>query len=111
MPINSNKKGKSFERFVVNKLRATYPDAKRHLEFQTQEAKGVDLDNTGPFKVQCKALSKVPNIPQVFAEFKDLSQHEIPVVIFKVDGKGSFAAFRIDDALILLDAFDKSQTK
>lgn len=98
-----------FERTVAEKMRTVFPNAKRHLEFQSQEAKGVDLDHTGPFQVQCKALHASPNVPKVFSEFTDLSQEQIPVIAFKVDGKGTYMAFRFDDALRLMKAFQFTQ--
>jgi len=97
---SSRDKGLNFERSICEMLRPYYPQAKRHLESQSQEAFGVDIDNSGQYKIQCKCTAKVPNIPQVFKEFKDQSQ--INVVIFKVTNKGTYAAFRVEDALKLM---------
>lgn len=98
-------KGHSFERAVAKQLRSIWPDVKRHLESQSQEAKGYDLDNTGDFRIQVKALNRVPNIPAVFKEFS-IEADKIPVVIFKRDGQGTFACFKIEDALTLLNVFE-----
>jgi len=55
MANNGNKSGKVFERHIANEFKDLgWVDAKRHLEYQIQEAMGIDLDNTDPFDVQCK---------------------------------------------------------
>ena len=98
------KKGLDFEREVAVALRGIFPNARRHLEVQIGENNGIDLDFTDPFKIQCKALNRVPNLPLVFSEFKGLTPTDIPVVAFKVTGRGSYAALRLQDLLKLLDA-------
>lgn len=46
-------KGHSFEREIANIFRLLgYKNARRLLEYQ--EGKGIDLEGTGRFKVQCK---------------------------------------------------------
>src|SRR5687768_157221 len=48
-------KGHRFEREIVHAFRKTFPDARRNLEFQKEAAMhGVDLINTGRWRVQCK---------------------------------------------------------
>ena len=60
----SRRKGLSYENKVAAKFRnAGWTDAKRHLEFQSQEAiSGRDLDGTQPFAVQVKCWKIPPNI-------------------------------------------------
>lgn len=99
-------KGLQFERDLAIMLRRIYPEVKRHLESQSQEAKGYDLDNTGPYRIQAKCMAKVPNIPEVFKEFKT-GPECVQVVMFKVTGKGIYAAFKVDDALKLIEAKEK----
>lgn len=104
--INSRKKGHSFERSVAQDLRAAgFPNARRQLEYHEDDANGVDLQHTGDFKVQCKALNKQPNIPAVMREMRALNPQDIPMVVFKVDKQGTFAAFRYEDALKLMQLF------
>lgn len=63
----SRTKGHAFERWVAKKFRRIFPDARRHLEFQTQAAAlGVDLINTGRYLVQCKKLKKYASISRIF---------------------------------------------
>lgn len=100
-------RGLQFERDVANALkRVGFSDAKRHLEFQRDECKGVDLDNTGQFAIQCKAKQVQPNLVKVFEEIKCDSE-EIPVVAFKVVGKGDYMCFRMADAVILMGWIEK----
>jgi len=80
-----------------------FKDARRHLEYHGDDAKGVDIDNTGPYKIQCKALKKTPNIPKVFDEIKDIGEYDVPVVAFKVDRKGEYVCLKLQDFLELVD--------
>lgn len=62
-----NAKGKGYERDVANMFKAAgWIEAKRHLEYQSQEAiDGRDLDNTAPFAVQCKCWKSTPSISAI----------------------------------------------
>jgi len=101
-------KGHSYERFTAQKMREIgYPEARRHLEYQDGEANGIDIANTGQFAVQCKAMKNQPNLPKVFGELKN-KEDEIPVVVFKVDRKGEYACFKLEDALMLMQAFKQT---
>jgi len=106
---SSRTRGHSWERFVSAALRMIWPDARRHLEYQDGEANGIDIANTGEtFRIQCKSTAKVPNIPQVFKEIRH-DQENIPVVIFKVTGKGEYACFKFEDAKLLMGIFEKAE--
>jgi hypothetical protein len=51
--------GHTFERDVAKALLPIFPHAKRHLEFQASEAAlGVDISNTGKYRIQCKRYRK-----------------------------------------------------
>ena len=72
-------KGLNFERNVANKLKEIFPNAKRHLETQASEAiKGIDLDGTEPYGIQCKAYKTYAPINKIF-EVKQ----GIPILITK----------------------------
>lgn len=87
-----------------------FKEAKRHLEYQADEATGIDLVNTGQFLVQCKAMKKMPNIPKVFGEFEYDDDEMMPVVVFKVDQKGKYACFKWEDAQVLMGWIHAFQT-
>ena len=78
-------KGHSFERQIAEKLRKLFPDCKRHLEMQYQEAKGYDLDNTGNLKIQIKAHKDYVPISKI--NEVHYSGNDIPVLITKGDHK------------------------
>lgn len=53
--INVRAKGHTFERFVASCMRAVgYTKAHRQLEFQINNAHGIDIAETGRYKIQCK---------------------------------------------------------
>lgn len=96
-------RGLQFERDIANDLKAVgFKGAQRQLEFQVGDQKGVDIKlEDSQFKIQCKAKQTQPNIPQVFSEIV-CSEDDIPVVVFKVINKGTYACFRWEDAKVLM---------
>jgi hypothetical protein len=65
MGKTSRTKGKVYENAIAVKLKHLAIDvtAKRHLEFQGQEAvEGRDIDTTLPFAIQCKHWNATPSI-------------------------------------------------
>ena len=61
----SRTKGHSYEREVAIVFREVFPNAKRKLEYQLDECTGVDLENVGPFLIQCKRLKKYAPISKI----------------------------------------------
>lgn len=94
-------KGHGFEREVAIQLRKVFPECKRHLENQIQEAKGFDLDNTGPFRFQCKAMARYAPISRI-EEVQDLAG-TIPALITKGDRKKPVVALYLEDFIRILD--------
>lgn len=93
----SRNKGHKFERAVANKfVDAGYTKARRHLEYHEDDCHGVDLDNTGPFRVQCKAHKNYVSVNTI-SEIQDLKQGEIPVLITKGDRLESMAVLPAKD--------------
>ena len=65
MGKTSRRKGRAYEQEISRLLRDSGidPDAKRHLEFQYQEAvEGRDIDTALPFAIQCKHWKSTPSI-------------------------------------------------
>lgn len=94
-------KGHSFERECALALRKVYPDAKRHLEVQKCEALGYDLDNTGPFKFQCKRNVKYAPLNKI--EEVQAASGDIPALITKGDHKKAIVALYLDDFIKILN--------
>jgi len=83
----SRTKGHSFERLIANILKVVYPDCRRHLEYQGAEANGVDLVNTGPYKIQCKRGRKYARPDAIEEVTADELMGEVPVLITQGDRK------------------------
>jgi len=101
-PNYARNKGLSFERDVAILLRPIFPNAKRHLEFQKEEAKGVDLDHTGEFKIQCKKYAKyvpVNTIEEV--QYNELVG-EVPVLITAGTNMPAMAVLPLEDFINLV---------
>lgn len=98
----ARRKGLTFERDIAVALREVFPGAKRHLEFQTQEANGVDLDNTGDFRIQCKKLAKYAPISKIEEVQCDRLFGEIPVLITAGDNEEAMVVLPFSDFLNLL---------
>lgn len=94
----SRTKGHSYEREVAKQLRGLFPDAKRHLEMQKEEAMGFDLDNTGSWRVQCKRGARYAPLSRLKEPRVD-KVGGMPVLITRGDCERSVIAFYLDDFL------------
>jgi hypothetical protein len=97
----ARQKGHQFEREVAILLREVFPKARRHLEYQDVEANGVDLVETGPFKIQCKKLKEYAPLNRIEEVQCDRLFGEVPVLITAGDGKEPLAALPLSDFIIL----------
>ena len=96
---HSRNKGHSFERDVANALKAIFPHVKRKLEYQISEATGVDLENTGNFKFQCKRLKT--SVP--ISKIEEIKEEGIHVLVSKTDQKPAYATMKFEDFVKLLE--------
>ena len=92
--VNRRSKGHEFERWVSKYLKRFFPFSKRHLEYQVEECKGVDLDNTEPFGIQCKRRHEI-KVYNWLEEIKDKTA--IPILIAKADRKKPIIAGYLED--------------
>lgn len=105
----ARKKGIVFERTIAKALRPVFPAAERHLEFQASQAKGVDLRNTGDFRIQCKKEKKYVSINTI----NEVQCHdwldEVPVLVTAGDNQRAMAVLPFDDfvQLLMKCKFDK----
>lgn len=81
----SRRKGHQFEREVAIALRDVFPYARRHLEYQDAEANGVDLVNTGFYRIQCKRGAKYASFSAIKEIEADELFGEIPVLVTQGD--------------------------
>lgn len=105
----SRTKGHAFEREVAIEFRrAGFPEAKRHLEYQACEAQGIDLDGTGPYRVQCKRGRKPAPISAIDEIQLDPINGGIPVLATRGDKGIAYAVLPLKN---LLDLIRASRTK
>lgn len=94
-------KGYTFERKIAQLFKSIgFKDAKRHLEFQYQEAMGYDLDGTHPYYIQCKKHKAY--VPINTIEEVKTPVGGIPVLITEPDRKRALVAIYLDDFINLL---------
>jgi len=81
---DSRNKGKAYENYIAKLFReAGWSSAKRHLEYQAEEAvEGRDLDGTEPFAIQTKCWKKAPPITTILEVDPD-GNYIFPVAILK----------------------------
>lgn len=99
----SRRKGASFERWVAAAFRAVFPSARRHLEFQVEEAAlGTDLVNTGRYRVQCKRFKGYAPLTAIEEVQCDELYGEVPVLVTRGDNKRALACLPLEEFLYLL---------
>ncbi len=98
----SRTKGHSFERLVAILLRPIFFGARRHLEYHERDANGVDLINTGAYKIQCKRGRKYASISAIKEITFDELMGEVPILVTKADGEPILAVLPLDELIHLL---------
>ena len=99
----SRRKGHNFEREVAIRFREVgFSDARRHLEYQDEEANGVDLINTGCYRVQCKKLRKYAPITAIEEVTADEFLGEVPVLVTAGDNQRPVAVLPLEEFLRLI---------
>jgi len=103
--INGAKKGKAFEREWANEIGHIFPEAKRHLEYQADEAShGVDLEGTDIFKFQLKNHQNYVSVGTIY-EIKKLQNGEVPVLITKGNKLPTMAVLPATAFIHLLEVY------
>jgi len=96
MGKSSRTKGHGFERKMAGEFRDIgFHDAKRHLEYQGEEANGIDLDGTGIFKVQLKKHKAYVSINTIHEV--QCGEGDIPLLITAGDRLEPMVALRWSD--------------
>jgi len=99
---NSRKKGLTFEREIATKLAHIFPKACRHLEFQKfKAALKKDLENTGPWIIQCKNKQKYEN-PKTIHE-TPFEEGEYPVLVTKAHKEKPLAVIPFEVFVMLIE--------
>lgn len=100
-------KGHAFERWTANEFKKIYPEAKRHLEYQVSEAKGIDVSGTGIYRVQCKRGKKYSSLKAIEEIQVCPIEGGVPILITKGDGKEPLACLPFSHLLRLISFFEK----
>lgn len=98
MGLRSRRKGHSFEREIARLFKPLFPKAQRKLEYQEGDCTGVDLKNTGPFKIQCKRYKEYAPLNKIF----EVDEEGIALLITKADSKPTLVALKLEDFLKIL---------
>lgn len=97
---NSRTKGHSFERQIAKRLReeGIFPNAQRQLEYQINNALGVDLENTGNLRIQCKrSKSSIP-----MNKINEVKMKGIACLISKRDREDILVTLKFEDFIKIL---------
>jgi len=97
-------KGHAFERWCAIQFQKVFPLAKRHLEYQMEEVQGIDLDNTGEYKVQCKRGKRYSSLSSIKEVQLCPIDGGVPVLVTKGDHETPLACLPLSDFLKLLQA-------
>ncbi len=99
----ARQKGLQFERDVANILGHIFPEAKRHLESQADEAQEKrDIDNTDIFLFQCKNHQNYCSIGTI-NEIKIKNEKQIPVLVTKGNRMEPMAVLPFEKFVTLLE--------
>lgn len=106
---HSRDKGLNFERLIAREFRELgWEEAKRHLEVQGYlDELGIDLDNTYPFKIQCKRNKGYAPVNKI--EEVNIENGYYSMLITKADGKPAVACMYWDDMKELLQILKKEE--
>lgn len=97
------KKGHGFERSVALQLREFWPNVRRQLEYHVDDCMGVDLMNTGHYRIQCKATKRYVSLKAIDEVVCDEQiAGEVPVLIAKADRGRTLVAIPMEEFLRLL---------
>lgn len=91
-------KGHDWERRVVRELKEINYPARRILEYQEENANGVDVD-CGVFKIQCKKGKSIG----VKAAYKEIKLEGIKVLVANWDRDVTLACLSWDDFKVILE--------
>lgn len=101
--IDVRQKGHSFERFIANLMKAIgYTKAHRQLEFQINNALGIDIAETGRYKIQCKKTKKY--VPMSTINEVKTKGDDIAVLIAAGDNEPPLVTMFLNDWLYLVGA-------
>lgn len=104
----SREKGHNFERKTAERFRTVFPEAKRHLEYQSSAAAlGIDITNTGRYRIQCKRTALYVNPSRIFEIRVDPNEDVTPVLITKADRQPTLAVLPFEKLMELIEFHER----
>lgn len=98
----SRTKGHSFEREISVALRLVFPSARRQLEYHENDCNGIDIANTGPYKIQCKRGKKYASLSAIKEVKADEMMGDVPVLVTKGDNERILVCLPLEEFIDLL---------
>jgi hypothetical protein len=97
MAVNGRIKGHAYERATVAQFKTLgFPDAvTSRYESKSMDDQKVDLCNTYPFHVQCKAVEKLPK--SYHAILDEMPDHGVNILLHKKNRQGTVVALKESD--------------
>lgn len=108
--INSRNKGKRFELMIAKLWMSLFGGEVERSSFASKKLDdmGVDLTNTDPFYIQCKAHERSLNLHEILERMPQDTNYN--VVIHKRNHQPPIAALHLDDFVELLKMLKRSGT-
>jgi hypothetical protein len=112
MPNPNRNKGHRWELTVLAMLKPIFPNVlTSRNESRTEDAKKIDLVNTGDLAVQCKNYATTPNFVKIFEEMD--CEDRSKVIFYKNNkyrgDKGELVVMQAKDFVDLIKALEYSQ--
>lgn len=95
----SRTKGHGYEREIAKKFREFFPDARRKLEYQAMVIDGTDIEECGPFAIQCKRYKKYVSLSKIE---EITAKGKINLLVTKGDHKPDLVAMKLEDFFKIL---------
>lgn len=96
-------KGLAFEREVARMFREIgFRGANRQLEFQQDQAQGIDIRGVDPYRVQCKKFKAYASVNTIDEIQHDREFGDVPILITAADGKEPMAVIPLAELLKLI---------
>jgi hypothetical protein len=103
MGKRSRTKGLSFEREIAIALRHVFPNVRRQLEYNETDCNGVDLMETGHYRIQCKRLKKYASLSAIKEVVADEMMGEVPVLVTQGDRQRILVALPLEEFVRLIE--------
>ena len=114
MAINSNQKGKRFERLLAAKLREYGYNARRSVQYCGKSGEAADIVNLPYIHVEAKHVKRLniyEAMEQAKRDAKAGGKGDIPAVFHKKNNKNILVTVEFEDFMQLYKAFENSYGK